>query len=193
MITGIRVNKFSVQNCLKLKPDLSTFGKIIGGGLPIGVIGLSKTVERKLSEKKNKVFFGGTFSGNPLVAEIGYQNLSYIYKNKKKIFGHLESLSDYFEKSLNLFLEKEKLNIKVIRYYSILRIIYTKSIIKNKFDRQKKEENLSKRIIKFQNFAVNNGVYLSKRGAIFFSYSYTKKDVEYLIDVISKGLVKFFK
>ena len=85
------------------------------------------------------------------------------------------------------------MNIKVIRYYSILRIIYTKSIIKNKFDRQKKEENLSKRIIKFQNFAVNNGVYLSKRGAIFFSYSYTKKDVEYLIDVISKGLFKFFK
>ena len=64
MITGIRVDKFSVQKSLKLKPDLSTFGKIIGGGLPIGAIGLSKTVERKLSKQKNKVFFGGTFSGN---------------------------------------------------------------------------------------------------------------------------------
>ena len=106
MITGIRVDKFSVQKSLKLKPDLSTFGKIIGGGLPIGAIGLSKTVERKLSKQKNKVFFGGTFSGNPLVTEIGYQNLKYIYKNEK-IFDYLENLSDYFEKSLNLFLEKK--------------------------------------------------------------------------------------
>ena len=193
MITGIRVDKFSVQKSLKLKPDLSTFGKIIGGGLPIGAIGLSKTVERKLSKQKNKVFFGGTFSGNPLVTEIGYQNLKYIYKNKKKIFDYLENLSDYFEKSLNLFLKKKKLNLKVIRYYSILRIIYTKNIIKNKFDRQNKEENLSKKINQFQNFAANNGVYLSKRGAIFFSYSYTKKDVKYLIDIISKGLFKFFR
>ena len=81
----------------------------------------------------------------------------------------------------------------MIRYYSILRIIYTKNIIRNKFDRQNKEENLSKKINQFQNFAANNGVYLSKRGAIFFSYSYTKKDVKYLIDIISKGLFKFFR
>ena len=193
MITGIRVDKFSVQNNLRLKPDLSTFGKIIGGGLPIGAIGLSKSIEKRLSNQKNKVFFGGTFSGNPLVTEIGYQNLRYIYQNKKKIFDYLENLSSYFENNLNLFLEKEKLNIKVIRYCSILRIVYTKSVIKNKFDRQKKEEFFFKKINQFQNFVVDNGVYLSKRGAIFFSYSYTKKDVEYLINIISKGLLKFFK
>ena len=81
MISGIRVDKFSVQNKLNLKPDLSTFGKIIGGGLPIGIIGINKVIENKLKVKKNKVFYGGTFSGNPLVSEIGYQNLSFIYKS----------------------------------------------------------------------------------------------------------------
>ena len=76
MITGIRVDKFSVQKT-KLKPDLSTFGKIIGGGLPIGAIGLSKTVERKLSKQKIKFFWRNLFR-NPLVTEIGYQNLKYL-------------------------------------------------------------------------------------------------------------------
>ena len=85
IITGIRVNNFAIQNKLNLKPDLSTFGKIIGGGLPIGAIGVNRKIEKKLKIQSKKVFFGGTFSANPFVCEIGYQNLSYIYKNRKKI------------------------------------------------------------------------------------------------------------
>lgn len=193
MISGIRVDKFSVQNKLNLKPDLSTFGKIIGGGLPIGIIGMSNKIEKKLKKQKNSVFFGGTFSGNPLVAEVGFQNLDFIFKNKKKIFNHIENLSTYFEKKLNSFFNNNCLDIKVIRYGSILRIIYSKKLIKNKLEREKSEKKYAKKINDFQSFALKKNILLSKRGAIFFCYSYTKKDVDYLIDVISQGTYKFFK
>ena len=80
-------------------------------------------------------------------------------------------------KKFKSILEKKKLNLKVIRYYSILRIIYTKNIIKNKFDRQNKEENLSKKINQFQNFAANNGVYLSKEVRSSFHILILKDEV----------------
>lgn len=127
------------------------------------------------------------------MAEVGFQNLDFIFKNKKKIFNHIENLSTYFEKKLNSFFNNNCLDIKVIRYGSILRIIYSKKLIKNKLEREKSEKKYAKKINDFQSFALKKNILLSKRGAIFFCYSYTKKDVDYLIDVISQGTYKFFK
>ena len=56
IITGFRSHKFSVQNNYNIKPDITTIGKIFGGGLPIGIIGISKKVENKIKKKKIKFF-----------------------------------------------------------------------------------------------------------------------------------------
>ena len=80
MITGMRSKEFSVQKKINLKPDLSTFGKIVGGGLPIGIVSISKLIESKL--KKKKVFLGGTYSGNVFISYIGLRTLEYIIKKK---------------------------------------------------------------------------------------------------------------
>ena len=64
IITGVRINCSSIQRIYKLNTDISTFGKVAGGGMPIGIIGISKKVEKKLNSQSQKVFFGGTFSGN---------------------------------------------------------------------------------------------------------------------------------
>ena len=52
IITGFRSHKFSVQNNYNIKPDITTIGKIFGGGLPIGIIGISKKVENKIKKKR---------------------------------------------------------------------------------------------------------------------------------------------
>jgi len=192
IISGIRVNHFSIQNKLNLKPDISTFGKIIGGGLPVAAIGINKKIENKLKNKNNKVFFGGTFSANPLVSEIGFQNLNYIYRNNKKIYKKLEFLSKYFQNKMNLFFNNNNLNLKIIRYDSILRIIYSKNIIKNKAQRENIENKLLSKINNFQKYVMRNGVFLSKKGAIFFSYSHRLKDIKYIIKILSEASKKKF-
>ena len=52
IITAFRINKLSVQNKYKINPDITTLGKICGGGLPIGVIGINKNIEKNLRIKK---------------------------------------------------------------------------------------------------------------------------------------------
>ena len=84
MITGLRVKSNSVQQTFKIKPSISTFGKCFGGGLPIGIIGISKKIENLIKKKKINIFFGGTFSGNSLASFVGQETTQFIIKNKKK-------------------------------------------------------------------------------------------------------------
>ena len=91
MITGIRSNGKSVQQILNIKPDISTFGKCFGGSMPIGIISVSNAIENKM--KKKKIFFGGTFSGNYICLSIANDTVTYILKNKKKIFSKIEMLT----------------------------------------------------------------------------------------------------
>jgi len=73
MVTGVRSDNNSVQQNYKIKPDITTIGKIIGGGMPIGVIGISKKVHKLIKGKK--IFYGGTFSGNSLSSFVGNETL----------------------------------------------------------------------------------------------------------------------
>ena len=60
MITGLRTQGTSLQNYFKIKADISIFGKTFGGGLPLGIICISKKIENKINKQKQKIF-GGTF------------------------------------------------------------------------------------------------------------------------------------
>ena len=54
ILSGIRINCSSVQNTFKIKSDISTFGKIIGGGMPIGIIGVSKKILLKIKKRERR-------------------------------------------------------------------------------------------------------------------------------------------
>ncbi|MDC0875807.1 aminotransferase class III-fold pyridoxal phosphate-dependent enzyme, partial [Candidatus Pelagibacter sp.] len=82
IITGLRTDCSSVQNKYALHSDISTFGKVFGNGLPIGFIGVSKKIEKKINKNKNKIFFGGTFSGNSFSTYVANETLKFLVKNK---------------------------------------------------------------------------------------------------------------
>ena len=63
-ITGVRTYEGSVHKKFKLSPSISIFGKCIGGGAPISVVGVNKKFSKKLLDLKKRVYFGGTFSAN---------------------------------------------------------------------------------------------------------------------------------
>ena len=77
VMTGFRVAAGGAQEILGIKPDLSTFGKIIGGGLPVGAFGGKREIMEKLSPS-GPVYQAGTLSGNPLAMSAGFAALSYI-------------------------------------------------------------------------------------------------------------------
>ncbi|MDB9980047.1 aminotransferase class III-fold pyridoxal phosphate-dependent enzyme [Candidatus Pelagibacter sp.] len=192
IITGLRSYNYSVQNNYKIKPDITTIGKIFGGGLPIGVIGISKNIAKKISEKNNKVFFGGTFSGNSMSAYIGNETIKYLKKNKK-IFLNLNVKSKYFQDNINKFIKQNNLDLQIYRYASILRIVYTKNKLNNRIQRDFFESKNSSKIKKFRKFLFERKIYYSTSGIIFFSDKTSYKDINYVVECIKTGFKKFFK
>ena len=190
ILTGIRVGCSSVQNIFNIKTDISTFGKVIGGGMPIGIIGLKKNIVNKL--RKKKVFFGGTYSGNSLSAYVANETLKEIIKNKKKIFPKIENLSNVFVNQLNKFILQNNIDAKVIRFYSIIRIVFSNKEIKDRPQRDFFEKSKKDQKSKFIQFLNKEGIYFAGNGIIFFNYSLKTNQVKYLIKKFSIGLERFF-
>ena len=191
IISGIRSKKYSVQKNYNLKPDITIIGKVFGGGLPIGMIGLTKKIKDKLTKKNKKVFFGGTFSGNSLSTYVGNKITNYILKNKNVLY-EINKKSRYFQTNLNNFILKNDLDIKVYRYSSIIRIVYTKKKIQNRIQRDFFENKVSKKINLLRKYLLDHGIYYPSSGIIFFSFSTSYKSINHIIDILKKGFIKYF-
>ena len=190
IITGVRINCSNIQNIYKLKSDISTFGKVAGGGMPIGIIGISKKIEKKLSLKNKKVFFGGTFSANSLSMYVGNKIVEYLNKNKKKIFFKINSHSNYFVKNLNEQILKHKIKAKVINFHSIVRIIFSEKLPKDRIQRDFFEKKKNNNRIKFIKFLKNNKIIFPNNGIMFISHAMEKKHLKFIIQKIVIGLKK---
>ena len=91
VMTGFRVAKGGAQEIVNIKPDLTTFGKIIGGGLPVGAFGGKKEIMEMIAPS-GPVYQAGTLSGNPLAMTAGIAALTYI-KNHPEVYSILEEKS----------------------------------------------------------------------------------------------------
>ena len=189
MITAIRSDKNSVQKNYNIKPGITTIGKIIGGGMPIGIIGISKKVYQMIKNKK--IFYGGTFSGNSLSSFVGNETLKYLNKNKH-IIRNVNIKSKYFQDNLNEFIRIHKMNLKIYRYSSIIRIVFTNNKIDNRTQRDFFENKISARINKFKKFLFQKQIHYPSNGIIFFSDATSYKSINYVIKCIETGLKKYF-
>ena len=192
IITAIRTKNKSVQNNYKIKPDITIIGKIFGGGLPIGIIGISKKIQKDLQKQKKKVFFGGTFSGNSLSTFLGNEIIKHILANKK-ILENLDDKAKFFESNLNMFITKNNLDLKIYRYSSILRIVFTKNTVINRIQRDFFETKNTSKIRLFRKYLFKNKIYYSTSGIIFFSSLLSNNSLDYIIRYIKKGFIKYFK
>ena len=177
IITGMRIKNLAIHKKYKLRPDIVTFGKCFGSGLPIGLTLINKKISDKLKFLERKVFFGGTFSGNPFVTINGFETFKLI-KNNKKIHNFIDN-----------FAKKNNYEFRIIRYESILRPIFTSKKIFGKIERSKYDENNIKSN-NLRDFLLSSKVVLPKNGCIFISFSHTRKDINKLILAIKVFLKK---
>lgn len=121
VITGYRFNDALFQTEINIIPDLTTMGKIIGGGMPIGAIGgLKEILEQSSPDVKNQVLIGGgTFSGYPLSMIAGLKTLE-ILKNSRKEYSRINQEGEQLLKNLNQYCTEEKLPIIAKGYKSMV-------------------------------------------------------------------------
>ncbi|MHB1354607.1 MAG: aspartate aminotransferase family protein [Anaerolineae bacterium] len=97
VITGFRFCASGMQRLYGVKPDLTTFGKVIGGGMPISAVAGRTEVMNLVSDKpsvKRVMFNGGTFSSHPLSLLAGQKMLNYLIENENVVYPRLQSLAE---------------------------------------------------------------------------------------------------
>ena len=193
IITGLRTDCSSVQNKYGLYSDISTFGKAFGNSLPIAFIGISKKIEKKITSKKLKIFFGGTFSGNSLSMFVANEFLKFVIKSKKQIFEKLEINSKKFCNKITDYINSNNINARIIRFGSVIRLIFSNRYPKNRLQRDFFEKKNNSKRLKFINYLKRNKIIFPSNGIIFFNTSLKSKQINTLIKIITKGLNIYFK
>ena len=148
-------------------------------------------MDNLINIKKLNIFYGGTFSANAMACFSGAKTTSHIWKNKKIIEKQCQ-FSEYFQKKLNSFIEKNGLDAQVYRFQSMVRIIFSKNKIIDRVQRDFFEEKNKFKIKKLKEFLLTKKILYPKNGIIFFSNANNKKHIEYFVKNISLGLKKVF-
>ena len=192
IITGFRTLEGSIQKKYNILPDITILGKVLGGGMPIGLIGINNLILNKINRNKIKVFFGGTFSANSLSSFVGYESLKYLNSNKKKLVDLIKKCK-YFQNNLNNFLQLNNIDARVYRFQSILRISFSKKIATNRLQRdflERKKKNI-KNI--FRKFLLSKNIFYPNNGVIFFSAATNLQSINKLLKYSKIVLKKHLK
>jgi glutamate-1-semialdehyde 2,1-aminomutase len=185
VMSGFRVAKGGAQELFNIKPDLSTFGKIIGGGLPVGAFGGKKEIMEMIAPS-GPVYQAGTLSGNPLAMAAGYAALNYI-KSNPDLYTKLEEKSSYLEKGFKENLKSSGKNFSVNRAGSMLTLFFTEEEVVDFKTAVKSNTDL---FGKYFNEMLKRGIYLppSQFEALFISAAHSKEDLEKTIGASLESL-----
>jgi len=179
VMSGFRVAKGGAQEIYAIKPDLTTFGKIIGGGLPVGAFGGRKDIMDTLAPV-GPVYQAGTLSGNPLAMSAGFAALSYIKENPD-IYSILEEKGKYLESGFKDVLSKFSKTFAMNRVGSMSCLFFTESKVDNFATALKSDAQLYG---KYFHKMLEKGIYLapSQFEAVFISTAHTKEDLDKTIE-----------
>jgi len=189
VITGLRVKNFTIYKQFNLKPNIVTFAKCFGGGMPIGITSFNSKILKKIKNDK-KIFFGGTCSGNPMSTKVGLDTFLYIKKNKKKIDNHINNLASLLEKKINEFCKLKKLKFRLQRYESIIRPIFSSEEINNKFFREKYDPEFNNSL-ELKNYLTKKNIFISSNCCFFISYCHNIKNIYKLEKELKKYILRF--
>ncbi len=188
VMTGFRLGTGGAQALLGVTPDLTTFGKIIGGGLPVGAYGGKQEIMDLLAPK-GPVYQAGTLSGNPLAMTAGITTLN-LLKETPDFYENLEKTSAMLEEGLRNNLRELKMTGVINRVGSMFTLFFTEEERVNSFaDVMKCDTN---RFGEYFRLSLGNGIYLapSQFEAGFVSAAHSKEDIEKTVKASYEALKK---
>lgn len=180
VMTGFRVAKGGAQELLGITPDLTTLGKIIGGGLPVGAYGGRKDIMDKLAPQ-GPVYQAGTLSGNPMAMAAGLTTLR-IINDIPDFYEELEKKSSLLEKGLKDNIYKTGIPAVINRAGSMFTLFFTsKTEVTSYADVLTCDTEI---FAQYFNRSLQNGIYLapSQFEAAFVSSAHTTNDIQYTIE-----------
>tara|TARA_B100001113_G_scaffold101574_1_gene82149 strand:- start:6918 stop:8204 length:1287 start_codon:yes stop_codon:yes gene_type:complete len=185
VMSGFRLSKGGAQELYNVIPDITTLGKIIGGGLPVGAYGGKSDIMDYLAPN-GPVYQAGTLSGNPLAMSAG---LSVLNRLDEKLFDKLELISKKIHEGFLQNINETGTNAIINRAGSMMTMFFTNN---------KKVENYNdaitcdlKKYAKYFKSMLDQGIYLppSQFECMFISSVYSENDIKKIIQSNKKSLV----
>ncbi len=177
VITGFRFGFKAYQDIINVKPDITTMGKIIGGGMPIGLFGAREEIMKNISPSGD-VYEAGTFSGNPLSMATGIATMNIL---KGKNYDYINNYARRIEKSLNDIINDYKLKAFVNRAYSMLQVFFNDKKVNNYGVAKNSDTNKFKTMF---DRLLNKGIYVppSQFETQFISFAHDDNDFQKTMD-----------
>ena len=187
-MTGFRVSYGGAQELYGIKPDLTTFGKIIGGGLPVGAYG-GRAEIMDLVAPLGPMYQAGTLSGNPLAMAAGIAQLKILREKKAEIYPRLESLSAKLVEGVAAAAKEAGVPLSFNRVGSMFTWFFNPEPVTD-WDSASKSDTAA--FGKFFRAMLDSGIYLppSQFEAAFLSTAHSEGDISQTIDAAKNAFRK---
>ncbi|MBE3143350.1 MAG: glutamate-1-semialdehyde 2,1-aminomutase, partial [Planctomycetes bacterium] len=186
IITGFRLALGGAQEYFKVKPDMATLGKVLGGGFPLAAFGGKKEIMQNVSPL-GKVYQAGTFSGNPVSATAGFTALSILSQKKNEIYPKLAKNCQELQKALSDLAATHKVPAQVYNIASLYQIFFTKEPIT---DYACAKQSNTKMFTAYFHELLKQGVFIppSQYETCFLSTAHSQEDLKFTINAFDKAL-----
>ncbi len=183
VMTGFRLAKGGVQELYNIQADIVCFGKVIGGGLPVGAFAARNEIMNYLAPI-GPVYQAGTLSGNPLAMAAGLAMLEALNQDTQ-IFKRLDEKTAYLENGIRKVLLNNNVEFTVNRVGSMISVHFDKDAVVD-FKTAKNGDNETFK--KFFHGLLNQGVYIAPSAyeTWFITDALTYQDLDFTIDAIDK-------
>ncbi len=186
VITGFRLAADGAQGYFGVRPDLTTFGKIIGAGMPVGAYGGRREIMEVVSPV-GAVYQAGTLSGNPVAMAAGIAQLSYLKEHPQK-YGQLNQTGDAFYSELWKIVNEAGFGYQVNHIGSLGSLFFTEEPV---VDYESAKTSDTKAYADYCNYMLNHGVYLAPAQfeAMFLSMAHTSEQLNKVLELAREYFV----
>lgn len=183
VITGFRLGIDGAQGFFGIKPDLTTFGKIIGGGMPVGAYGGRREIMEVVAPLGG-VYQAGTLSGNPIAMAAGLTQLTML-KEHPEYYAALNEKADRFFEKIGEVVKEAGLPYQVNHVGSIGSLFFTKEKVTD-YESAKTADTAA--FAKYCNYMLEHGVYVAPAQfeAMFLSVAHTEEILKETLDVMKE-------
>ncbi len=183
VMTGFRLAQGGAQERLKINADLITYGKVIGGGMPVGAFGGKKEIMQHIAPLGN-VYQAGTLSGNPIAMIAGHTLLKTLKENPS-IYSELEEKTSYLHAGLQKSFVTKNIPVVINHVGSMISVHFSEKPVT---DFSSSASSNIQTFNKFFHFMLNHGIYLppSAYESWFVSHALSKDDIDKTIQTAER-------
>jgi glutamate-1-semialdehyde 2,1-aminomutase len=188
VITGFRLALGGAQEYYGIKPDMTTLGKILGGGFPMAAY-VGKEEIMKTIAPSGKVYQAGTYSGNPVSVTAALETLKFLHDKRESFYPEMENKCKEIVRKLRTVINELGLRLQINHVASMFQLFFTEKPV---YDYKTAKAADNKKFMLYQRRLLDNGIFVppSQWETCFLSTEHSEQDIEKTIEVARETIIQ---